>query len=409
MGRMRPRILWLLLFLAPGAPVLAQQSLEARVDKGIERGVEFLLSRYNKRIGWGGARGTGTYGGGLALPHRVYGYPSGPTAFCLFALLKAGVEPDHKVIKRGFSFLRARHRLPGVAYEQSVLLLAVAEWAGAKRSPDYRKGKRRRQRTTSLYNPPPGSPLLKTRWTWMCRLAGRLIQYQYKTGGWRYYPNDYNAGGPTDVSSTQFAVLALSTASRLGYDVPPEVFERARNFLISQQTADGPRVPRAVHMPGTPKDAKDRARGFPYIARAKILPYRYTTGGMTAAGCASMLIIREELAYKGKDETLDQGILDAFAWLGRNFKVDRNPGYFRGRPGSYAFCWLYALERSGDLMGREVIGGHSWFGEGANYLLKLQRKDGAFVDTTCMKPQDVLGTAFALLFLSRASRPVSGG
>ena len=70
---------------------------------------------------------------------------------------------------------------------------------------------------------------------------------------------------------------------------------------------------------------------------------------------------------------------------------------------------LYALERCGDLGRREVIGGRSWFFEGATYLLAEQRKDGAFVDETCMSPKDVLGTAFALLFLTRAHKPVSGG
>ena len=56
-----------------------------------------------------------------------------------------------------------------------------------------------------------------------------------------------------------------------------------------------------------------------------------------------------------------------------------------------------------------MIGGRSWFAEGARYFLGVQRKNGAFVDPTCMNPQDILGTSFALLFLTRASRPISGG
>ncbi len=54
------------------------------------------------------------------------------------------------------------------------------------------------------------------------------------------------------------------------------------------------------------------------------------------------------------------------------------------------------------------MGGRSWFAEGANYFMALQSKNGAFVDKTCMNPQDTLGTCFALLFLTRAHRPVSG-
>jgi hypothetical protein len=127
---------------------------------------------------------------------------------------------------------------------------------------------------------------------------------------------------------------------------------------------------------------------------------------MTAAGLASLLLVREELP---QDEGTERAILDAFAWIGRYFAVEVNPGAAPFLEGSYTFCWLYALERCGDLAGKELIGGRSWFSEGARHLLALQREDGAFPDETCMNPQDVLGTSFALLFLTRATRPVSGG
>ena len=127
---------------------------------------------------------------------------------------------------------------------------------------------------------------------------------------------------------------------------------------------------------------------------------------MTAAGVASLLLVRDEL---GSDPELDRAILDGFAFIGRYFTVRVNPGYAPFRNGSYHFIWLYALERCGDIAQREVIGGRSWFFEGANYLLEIQDKNGAFTDRTCMHPQDVLGTAFALLFLTRAHRPISGG
>ena len=99
---------------------------------------------------------------------------------------------------------------------------------------------------------------------------------------------------------------------------------------------------------------------------------------------------------------------DGFAWLGRYFTVRVNPGRAPFLGGSYHYTYLYALERCGDLGRREVIGGRSWFAEGARFLLTRQSENGAFADPTCMNPKDVLGTAFALLFLTRASKPVSG-
>jgi hypothetical protein len=285
-------------------------------------------------------------------------------------------------------------------------LLAVAEWAGARKSPDFRLPKYKEQRTTERYKKPPASPLKREHWTWITELAKRLISFQSEAGGWRYYPNDFHSGGSEDVSSTQFALLALSTASRLGYDVDERVFRKARAYLLAVQDKTGPVVPRAIHVPGAPADATDRARGFSYIRGAKAAPHwRATNGGMTAAGVASLLLVKQEL---GGDEELDRAVLDGFGWLGRYFTVRVNPGRAPFLGGSYHYTYLYALERCGDLAGREVIGERSWYAEGARFLLARQREDGAFADPTCMNPKDVLGTAFALLFLKRASRPVSG-
>jgi hypothetical protein len=397
---MRRRVtLLLLVSVASGG-----QSLETRIGDGVQRGVDFLLSRFDPKTGWGQALGTGTYGN----VGRAYPYDAGPTAFVCYALLKAGVPPDHPKLKRAFSFLRIKHRTPGVAYELSVQLLAVAERAGARRCPDFRRGTLRERRTTHRFKKPKGCPFSTQHWTWMADLAKRLIRFQARNGGWRYYPDDFHSGGRADVSSTQFALLALSTASRCGYDVPAEVFEKARFFLLQSQQKKGHRVPRAIHVPGGPEDALDRARGFPYIAGSDVMPYRRISGGMTAAGVASLLLVRDELGAED-DEDLEQAILDGFAWLGRYFTVRVNPGYQPFLQGSYHFTYLYAVERSGDIARREVIGGRSWFVEGANYLLSIQREDGAFVDATCMNPKDVLGTAFALLFLTRAHRPVTSG
>ncbi len=388
-----------LLLLAAAA---ASEGIDARIADGVKKGVDFLLSKYDEEKGWGNALGTGTYGN-VGVP---YPYDAGPTALVSYALLKAGVSRDHRTLKKAFSMLKLKHRTPAVAYELSVLLLAVAERAGAAKCPDFRVAPLRAERTTHRFKRPARNPFPKEEWTWVQDVARKLMSFQAENGGWRYYPNDFHSGGRADVSSTQFALLALSTAHRCGVLVPEDVFARARGFLLASQEKEGPRVPRAVHVPGGDPDALDRARGFPYIAGSSVLPYRRVSGGMTAAGVASLILLRDEL---GLDEKAEQAILDGYAWVGRYFCVEVNPGAYPFLGGSYHFVWLYALERCGDLGRREVIGERSWFVEGANHLLAAQRADGAFVDETCMNPQDVLGTAFALLFLTRAHKPVSGG
>jgi len=393
------RFLLLALLLLPPAAGAAP-SLESRVEKAVAKGRTFLLERFDRKEGWGLAKGTGTY----SDVGQPYYYPAGMLSFVTFALLKAGAPRDHEVIRRAISKMRVRHRTPPIAYELSMHLLAVAEYAG--KTPDFRSPERAEHRSTERYKKPKGSPIRREHWTWIVQLAEKLVKFQSEGGGWRYYPNDFHSGGREDVSSTQFALLALSTASRYGYDVDGKVFKKARAYLLRVQDNDGPRVPRAIHVKGGPADALDRARGFCYIRGAKAAPHwRASNGGMTAAGVASLLLVRREL---GHDEELDRAILDGFAWLGRYFTVRVHPGRAPFLGGSYHYTYLYALERCGDLAGREVIGERSWYAEGARYLLSRQAENGAFLEPTCMNPKDVLGTACALLFLTRASRPVSG-
>ena len=53
--------------------------------------------------------------------------------------------------------------------------------------------------------------------------------------------------------------------------------------------------------------------------------------------------------------------------------------------------------------GQDRMGERDWSAEGAAYLLKQQRKDGWWG-----RPGDVRNTSFALLFLSRDSKPTAG-
>ena len=73
---------------------------------------------------------------------------------------------------------------------------------------------------------------------------------------------------------------------------------------------------------------------------------------------------------------------------------------------------LYGIERVGALSGRHEIGGKAWYPRGAEWLVEQQKESGAWEDETCMRPREVLGTCFALLFLKKATPPavtVSGG
>ena len=113
MGTLAGRILLCIVCLA-GA-VFAQSdglrrraSLKTRVDTAVADAAAFLKSKYDPKRGWGGARGTGVYGNvGTAYP-----YEAGPTALCVYALLKAGVPADDPVLRKAMTFLRVQLQHP---------------------------------------------------------------------------------------------------------------------------------------------------------------------------------------------------------------------------------------------------------------------------------------------------------
>jgi hypothetical protein len=158
--------------------------------------------------------------------------------------------------------------------------------------------------------------------------------------------------------------------------VPAEVFKRARRYVESGQKADGSwyyvPVPPQAPTPGY--------------------------GSMTAAGITSLFIINEQA---NKESTVcgaapsNARIQKALEWLGEHFTVESNPLH-----PSYHYYYLYALERIGVLTGQKYIGGHDWYREGADYLVRHQQDDGNWNDSSS------LATEFALLFLGKGRDPV---
>ena len=76
---------------------------------------------------------------------------------------------------------------------------------------------------------------------------------------------------------------------------------------------------------------------------------------------------------------------------------------------AFQYYWLYAVERVGMLLSQKYIGNHDWYREGAEWLLKEQKPDGSWVnsdDAMMGLEPPMVATAFALLFLEKATLPV---
>jgi hypothetical protein len=375
----------LLLILVLGSAVRADEDakpadeeLERQVNAAIDRGAAWLAEQQD----W-----NGSFPGAYAPSYSL-----GSAALPLLALLHSGVPKDGVAVRRGITWLRAMWRSQPEAnrktYGVSVAVMALVEYGrgpeGAVRLGDEDRA-------------------------WLEEMVEFLVGGQGRSGAW-WYAAAPGRGTPSghDHSNSQYALLALKEARRAGVPVPEEVFLRALRHFLSVQEREGPKVRRYEERGGDgvysamreETKAYDRARGWGYSG-----PATGVTGSMTAAGVAAVTICAEEIdakRYESLVKEARQSARDGLAWLGRSFRVDRNP------PGGrvWHYYYLYGLERAGVLARVVYMGGHRWYAEGARYLVDAQGPDGAW------RPAPGGGShvdqSFALLFLARSTARALG-
>ena len=408
-------------------PSQARGQGDAEVEAAIQRAVDYLKTRQEPNEGH------------FRDVWAEKDYRSGETALALLALLKSGVKPDAPEIQKGFDWLLAQpvQRI----YEVSVAILALE----ARYTPE---------EDASIKDEEPLSTQIRKRFKkkavardrqWLANAVAFIVQHQHPGGLWRY-----PFFGEPDLSNSQFAILALKAADRMGVRVNPEVFLREATCIVGFQEPNGPEVPpfpvRAADSPiaglldkrvkrrqarkqskaresrgtmtrGDPGDSAEtgtqvrmKARGWGY--RQNHAP----RASMTAAGLAVLVVCKSELEGSSHYEKalapqVDQALRDGAAWIASRFAVDRNPG----ADPDWLFYYLYTLERAGTLLAVNTFGTHDWYGEGARFILDKQEGDGRFfADSSGQKDGDLAGTCFAVLFLKRstvplAKRPMTGG
>ena len=220
-----------------------------------------------------------------------------------------------------------------------------------------------------------------------------LIKTQLASGGWDYPRYDYLSGGVPakrdddlwDFSNVQIAVLGLSEAIHAGVELPRETMERLQKLYLDWQ-----------HPSGGWGYGRPAQGGVP----GKQEPY----GSMTAAAVASLFITRDFLyrgvgcpcsggKSKGAVPQVDQAIDQGLAWLGQNFTAGANP-----KSEKWILYWLYSCERVGLASGIKYFGGHDWYAEGAEYVLRQQKANGSW--------GAAFDTTFALCFLVKGRAPI---
>lgn len=453
------------------------------VNRAIEQGVAWLKAKPRlfpleeaTAAHWGLIKGEKIYGGGDGPQYR---HPAGPSALALYTLLKCGVDPKDPVITEGFHWLRVehaivelndgleqpewrwRHAQAGSAYEISVMILALcAKYDHYKRNKNSADGVKRGklkmgdkadlewlhelvQGLVERRGMPAEEPEAKARLGW--RYNAPFLKWERTVSFGRGTRNEkferqvqMPPHANQDISSTQLAALALYTAQRFGAKIEPQVWWDIIELVLSHQEEDGPE--RQRHDPGYQKGGyappKDKARGFMYIKGSPDGSEGKATGSMTACGLGTLLICKEVLCETDKgrklflekklDSTIERATWDALAWLDLHWSAFNNPHSQYG----YPIYYLYSLERAMDILGKNLVGSHLWYTEGARAILDVTKKaevqerlkkgtrnvPGMYWETGAThEPKDVLDTCFALLFLKRATKglvpsgPVTGG
>ncbi|GIW90729.1 MAG: hypothetical protein KatS3mg109_1161 [Pirellulaceae bacterium] len=214
-----------------------------------------------------------------------------------------------------------------------------------------------------------------------------LEEAQIKSGAFSGMWSYSGSAGRGDNSNTQFALLALYEASRVGVPVNETVWQLSLEHFRNSQADDG-----------TWDYVQPKSRG---------------SGSMTCAGVGSMLICMDRLAVheasvdpNGRvvccgQQVVEEPVEKAIAWLGRQ-TLQENP---RGE--TWHYYYLYGIERVGRLSGRRFFGQLDWYRTGAKILVDQQDQlNGQWRRGNLLEGNPLLATSFALLFLAKGRRPV---
>ena len=282
----------------------------------------------------------------------------GVTALATLALLNAQVPVDDDNVKRALGYLEG---VPNRFTYTVSLKIAVFAAADPKR---YRRE--------------------------IQDAADWLIRSQMNGGSWGYGNLDPRGaiGGQGDNSNSQYALLGLHEAAMAGAKVPTATWNKARQHWKTTQARDG---------------------GWGYLGRSP-----KTTGSMTAAGVASLIMCGNEVnkslergyvngaAPKCGKYRQDRAVAAGLRWLSKKFSARTNPD-----AASWHYYWLYGVERAGILSGLRYFGDHDWYREGAEYLVNRQQGGmGGLLGGAGSWNRSVIDTSFAILFLAKGRRPV---
>lgn len=306
----------------PAAKPLTEKELATTAAKCRDAAIEWLKKNQGKDGGWD------------HLGNASIAWKGGPTSLVVAALADSGIEADDPLLARALKHLRELK--PSQTYVVSLQTLALCR-----------------------VNDKQDAALISRNVEWLVK-AGTSPNVMDQLS-WSY---TVDSAGSGDFSNTQFALMALHEADRVG--IKPrntKVWENVRKMCLSSQLVDG---------------------GWGY--RTGSSP---STFAMTCAGLNALYLADENI---GSDTAASRNARKiASAYLARKYAPF---------DGLSAFYNLDLIARLGKLTGEKKIGDHDWYAEGVQWILKHQNADGSISAKNSIDGIRAIATPYAILFLN---------
>ncbi len=373
---------WAATLLVAGLiPLQAEAAtLADRVDAAIERGRSWLL----EELGRG------------RFPHGEF--PMGIRSLYLYALLKAGADPDDPVITA--TLKRVEGMRPQLTYSVALHLMALVTWARVRAKVKLLEPGQDRASFSFL-----GEKRKRAE-----ELVGWLIGARVKDRAqWTY---ERAAGTRHDNSNSQFAILGIEIGLRNGLDVPAELLEVIGETFTTSMTPIRSRAPERVTISFQRYAGRRASVGQGRTRTIETIPngwgYQADSSGptfsMTCAGLSNLAVARWGLEKRGRwsrslEEEYEEALFPSMAWIALHWDelAKLRPGPKQAERRYY--YTVYSLEKAGDLAEVSAFGRHEWYTEEAEFLLRDQQDDGQWG----RHEWPGVATSFALLFLARAT------
>lgn len=354
-------------------------------------------------------------------------YPLGKQALYAYALLESGIEAENPLIADLF---RSMTKLP-LRKVYSVSLAVMALDARERRRADSTESTRKKTKRAIRRC---------VEWLVEARMRGKGIWGYERI---RRRVSGVSRGQPqiwVDYSNTQFAILAFQVALRYDIKFPDAFWEEVVRSHSDSAREKAPLTSLWVEGSGWWRDVADapvgllngntgvgefevvregselrllaRPLGWPYRPEWNRPPFARASHSysMTCAATSSLMVARNGLAAndalppelrRAIDEKIAGGLL--------TLRSDWSSLTLMGQDNLWRnyYYTLYSFEKAMDLGGIARLGEVDWYAEQARKLIGQQKPSGAWGRGPNLPAQplyDRVSTAFALLFLNRATR-----